>query len=442
MYSENRFDVNNLVAGVQLMMWGYFKKMVIADRVAIVADYVFANYLNISGLGTIFGVFLYAIQDYTDFSGAIDIARGLSLIHISRCSNNYGPFHFPEKLIPLIITRALANESIPVYGTGENIRDWLHVHDHCTAIDLIIRKGKPGEIYNIGGHNEKTNLEVVKTILSMLDKPESLIKYVEDRKGHDRSCLLYTSRLIAPKSIRTDFVDEVIHDEVVIRPVYLSICAADQRYYTGSRGKEILSEKLPMALIHEAVGKVIYDPKGEYEVGTQVVMLSLIHIYTSDFIKMKKMWKTQIHDIEIIIQAINQLPIWKKEYKLLAVFAQQMSRNPHYFDEGICATMLIHAIAYLFQEPNPIDHLQKTELYYKAGLLKDDMSNFCMICHISAYYEEKKEHPAWKQFYQCFEPWIVNLFNLNQIEKIKAPRYVFIVENPSTFRTDVYKRQI
>ena len=107
-------------------------------------------------------------------------------VTISRCSNNYGPFHFPEKLIPLIITRALANESIPVYGTGENIRDWLHVHDHCTAIDLIIRKGKPGEIYNIGGHNEKTNLEVVKTILSMLDKPESLIKYVEDRKGHDR----------------------------------------------------------------------------------------------------------------------------------------------------------------------------------------------------------------------------------------------------------------
>lgn len=107
-------------------------------------------------------------------------------VTISRCSNNYGPFHFPEKLIPLIITRALADESIPVYGTGENIRDWLHVHDHCTAIDLIIRKGKPGEIYNIGGHNEKTNLEVVKTILSMLDKPESLIKYVEDRKGHDR----------------------------------------------------------------------------------------------------------------------------------------------------------------------------------------------------------------------------------------------------------------
>lgn len=156
---------------------------------------------------------------------------------------------------------------------------------------------------------------------------------------------------------------------------------------------------------------------------------------TSDFINMKKMWKTQIQDIEIIIQAINQLPIWEKEYKLLAVFAQQISRNPHYFDEGICATMLIHAIAYIFQEPNPIDHLQRTELYYKAGLLKDDMSNFCMICHISAYYEEKKEHPAWKQFYQCFEPWIVNLFNLNQIEKIKAPSYVFIVENPSTFRT-------
>lgn len=156
---------------------------------------------------------------------------------------------------------------------------------------------------------------------------------------------------------------------------------------------------------------------------------------TSDLVGMKKMWKSQVEDIEIIIQAINQLPIWNEEYRLLAVFAQQMSKNPHYFDEGICATMLVHAIAYLFHEPNPLDHLQKTELYYKAGLLKDDMSNFCMICHISAYYKDKNEHLAWKRFYQCFEPWIVNLYNLNQIDKIKAPKYVFIVENPSTFRT-------
>ena len=106
-------------------------------------------------------------------------------VTITRCSNNYGPYHFPEKLIPLIISRALADESLPVYGTGENVRDWLYVEDHCAAIDLVIRKGREGEVYNIGGHNERTNLEVVKTILKQLGKPESLITYVTDRPGHD-----------------------------------------------------------------------------------------------------------------------------------------------------------------------------------------------------------------------------------------------------------------
>lgn len=106
-------------------------------------------------------------------------------VTITRCSNNYGPYHFPEKLIPLVISRALADESIPVYGKGENVRDWLYVEDHCSAIDLVIRKGREGEVYNIGGHNEKTNLEVVKSILSYLGKPESLINYVTDRPGHD-----------------------------------------------------------------------------------------------------------------------------------------------------------------------------------------------------------------------------------------------------------------
>ena len=106
-------------------------------------------------------------------------------ISISRCSNNYGPYHFPEKLIPLVISRALNDEDIPVYGKGENVRDWLYVTDHCKAIDLIVRKGRDGEVYNIGGHNEKTNLEVVQTILKALGKPESLIKYVTDRPGHD-----------------------------------------------------------------------------------------------------------------------------------------------------------------------------------------------------------------------------------------------------------------
>ena len=106
-------------------------------------------------------------------------------VTISRCSNNYGPYHFPEKLIPLMISRALADESLPVYGDGANVRDWLYVTDHCTAIDLIVRNGRSGEVYNIGGHNEKSNLEVVKTILKALDKPESLIHFVKDRPGHD-----------------------------------------------------------------------------------------------------------------------------------------------------------------------------------------------------------------------------------------------------------------
>jgi len=104
---------------------------------------------------------------------------------ISRCSNNYGPYHFPEKLIPLMILKAINNEKLPVYGSGENVRDWLHVYDHCTAIDLIIHKGIVGEVYNIGGHNERTNLEVVKTIISKLGKSENLISYVADRAGHD-----------------------------------------------------------------------------------------------------------------------------------------------------------------------------------------------------------------------------------------------------------------
>ena len=106
-------------------------------------------------------------------------------VTISRCSNNYGPYQFPEKLIPLIISRALADEELPVYGKGENVRDWLHVQDHCEAIDLIIHKGRVGEVYNVGGHNERSNLDVVKTILRALGKPESLIRFVTDRPGHD-----------------------------------------------------------------------------------------------------------------------------------------------------------------------------------------------------------------------------------------------------------------
>jgi len=107
-------------------------------------------------------------------------------VNITRCSNNYGPYHFPEKLIPLTISRALNDEKIPVYGDGGNVRDWLHVVDHCRAIDMVLMQGIIGEVYNIGGHNEKTNLEVVKTILKTLGKSEDLIEFVADRLGHDK----------------------------------------------------------------------------------------------------------------------------------------------------------------------------------------------------------------------------------------------------------------
>ena len=105
---------------------------------------------------------------------------------ISRCSNNYGPYHFPEKLIPLTIINALNDKPLPVYGDGKNVRDWLYVEDHCHAIDLIIHNGKIGQVYNVGGHNEMANIDIVKLICKELGKPESLIKFVEDRKGHDR----------------------------------------------------------------------------------------------------------------------------------------------------------------------------------------------------------------------------------------------------------------
>ncbi|MFT8872021.1 MAG: dTDP-glucose 4,6-dehydratase [Sporolactobacillus sp.] len=107
-------------------------------------------------------------------------------VNITRCSNNYGPYHFPEKLIPLVVTNALEGKELPVYGDGKNIRDWLYVEDHCRAIDLVLRSGVPGEVYNVGGHNEKRNIDIVELIVDTLGKSRGLIKHVTDRLGHDR----------------------------------------------------------------------------------------------------------------------------------------------------------------------------------------------------------------------------------------------------------------
>ncbi len=136
-------------------------------------------------------------------------------VTISRCSNNYGPYQFPEKLIPLMIANALADKALPVYGNGLNVRDWLYVEDHCKAIDLIIHNGRVGEVYNIGGHNEKANIDVVKLIIKAIDKSEDLITYVEDRKGHDRRYA------IDPEKIHKElgWLPETLFDEGIVKTI-------------------------------------------------------------------------------------------------------------------------------------------------------------------------------------------------------------------------------
>lgn len=116
-------------------------------------------------------------------------------VNITRCSNNYGPYHFPEKLIPLMITNAMDDKELPIYGDGKNIRDWLHVKDHCQAIDLVLRKGEKGEVYNIGGHNERNNNQIVDIIVNELGASRDLIKYVEDRLGHDKRYAIDPTKL-------------------------------------------------------------------------------------------------------------------------------------------------------------------------------------------------------------------------------------------------------
>lgn len=163
-------------------------------------------------------------------------------ITISRCSNNYGPYQFPEKLIPLMISRALKDDSLPVYGKGQNVRDWLYVEDHCAAIDLIIHRGKDGEVYNIGGHNERTNLEVVKTILKELDKPASLITYVKDRAGHDMRYAIDPSKTKRelgwePTTLFDDGIKQTIKWYLDNRSWWENIINGDyQKYYTRMYG--------------------------------------------------------------------------------------------------------------------------------------------------------------------------------------------------------------
>lgn len=158
-------------------------------------------------------------------------------VSITRCSNNYGPYHFPEKLIPLMISRALADETLPVYGKGENIRDWLYVEDHCSAIDLVMRdESSVGEVYNIGGHNEKSNLEVVKTILQHLGKPESLIRYVTDRPGHDMRYAINPTKIHnrlgwLPKTSFDEGIEKTIKWYLDNESWWKNILAGDYRNY-------------------------------------------------------------------------------------------------------------------------------------------------------------------------------------------------------------------
>ncbi|RSK28667.1 dTDP-glucose 4,6-dehydratase [Bacillus sp. HMF5848] len=166
-------------------------------------------------------------------------------VNITRCSNNYGPYHFPEKLIPLMIINALHDKQLPVYGDGLNVRDWLHVEDHCRAIDLVLHKGVNGEVYNVGGNNERTNLEVVKAILNKLGKPESLIKYVEDRLGHDRRYAIDATKIREqlgwePKYTFEQGVGETVHWYIENEQWWSNIIAGTyQEYYKTHYSKKL-----------------------------------------------------------------------------------------------------------------------------------------------------------------------------------------------------------
>ena len=170
-------------------------------------------------------------------------------VTISRCSNNYGPYQFPEKLIPLMIQRALNNEKLPVYGDGKNVRDWLYVEDHCKAIDLILENGKPGEVYNIGGHNEMANIDIVKLICHYLDKPYSLIEHVTDRKGHDRRYAIDPEKIHnelgwLPETMFKDGIKKTIQWYLDNKEWWENIISGDyQNYYDEMYGKKQVLDK-------------------------------------------------------------------------------------------------------------------------------------------------------------------------------------------------------
>ena len=168
---------------------------------------------------------------------------------ISRCSNNYGPYQFPEKLIPLMIANALADKSLPVYGEGLNVRDWLYVEDHCKAIDLIIREGKVGEVYNIGGHNEMKNIDIVKIICEALGKPESLITHVTDRKGHDMRYAIDPAKIHAelgwlPETMFKDGIQKTIQWYLDNKEWWERIISGEyQDYYDSMYGERLKDAK-------------------------------------------------------------------------------------------------------------------------------------------------------------------------------------------------------
>ena len=163
-------------------------------------------------------------------------------VTISRCSNNYGPYHFPEKLIPLMIINALNDKPLPVYGKGENVRDWLYVEDHCKAIDLIVRRGRVGEVYNVGGHNEMRNIDIVRLICQKLGKDESLITFVTDRKGHDLRYAIDPTKISSelgwlPETKFSDGLDRTIRWYLDNRDWWQPIVDGDyQDYYSRMYG--------------------------------------------------------------------------------------------------------------------------------------------------------------------------------------------------------------